>query len=291
MESSLHNPFAFFEYFTSTIGFEKCLDDALMYADYNNIKICKKTSSLEYIEVNEYGKHELKKLSFESLFKSLLIKEVEQSKDLLKEYSIHSSNALVSKYLKIQINSLQQIVNENLILISYNRYVLTTINKLVDFINDVLIIDNSDPFVLNVSHLENIDTITLDSKETSSQTLIMSIFGYMKGNNEKGVKILSDNDFLKLIEYTTHLIEEESNPKVEEKLRVNLNTDVLSYSYWVLHKNFYTSKKIRDYFYSFLMDTFSNFEKQASTSIKSSFGSKTRVPRLDILPKIIQDSF
>lgn len=110
----------------------------------------------------------------------------------------------------------------------------------------------------------------------------------MKEENEKREKIMPDNEYQLMIQLINELVREEKLPIIKSKLKsLNISNDLLSFSFWVLHKELYTTKKIRPYFIEFLKAVFENFSNVEKQTIKGSFGTKSRVTKDYFLPQII----
>ncbi len=285
MNSSTDNPLAFFKHITIESNLLQCIHSLLKYSDFVSYKI-KDYKTVEYIELDYYnrpikGVFELSKVLNPYLKKELLI-----SKNHLKQFCIENEELKVSNYLRLQINSVQKIINDHYELINKYPYVILALRSIVKYINEILILPNTEYYSINE------DEITVDFKgndliDKSNIELIHEIFDYMKGKNEKQEFILNEEDFNTLISYTTYLVENGEIPEIQNKITPNLKKGLISYSYWVLHKELYTSNKIKPYFISFIKLLFSDFKDSQEKSIKNQFGSKTRFYNHNFLPEII----
>ena len=163
---------------------------------------------------------------------------------------------------------------------------------ILNYVNTILLVPGMERFELDESKIssftiDSVEQIPFDLTQKTDIEIIHCVFDYMKGLNEQKEKIFSDEDFNLLIEYTTELIEQEKIPVVEKKLQPKISNDLLRFSYWVLHKELYTTKRIKPYFYDFVQVVFLNFKDSHISSIKSQFGTSKRVKKDKFLPEII----
>lgn len=87
-----------------------------------------------------------------------------------------------------------------------------------------------------------------------------------------------------MIKLIVELVAKEDLPDNIKKLEsVSISNDLLSFTFWVLHKQLYTTKRIRPYFIQFLKQTFSNFNDKSIESIKKGFGTKSRALKDEVI--------
>lgn len=108
-----------------------------------------------------------------------------------------------------------------------------------------------------------------EDKETARNSL-----AFFSGYNVQQEKIMSDADFNRLLEYVDALIEKREVPKEIKKIPpISLDTFFIRYTFYKLHKEFYTTKRIRDEWITFLHTVFEQFYCAQSTT-KTKFSDK-----------------
>ena len=117
--------------------------------------------------------------------------------------------------------------------------------------------------IINKVHIE-------EQKSNALQQLL-----FFKGFNAQHEKIMSDGQFSSLIEGVNSLIELETVPTIDKKLpQINLPSNYIRYTFYLLHKSLYTTKSIKDSWINFLHDMFSQFNNAERTTTKSKFSEK-----------------
>ncbi|MFV0566845.1 MAG: hypothetical protein ACK5NB_13555 [Flavobacteriaceae bacterium] len=292
-KSSVAYPIKFFEEtLKSEDNIRKIAKQLLVYSDYNSYEF-----NEHYTEIKCFGLNENRQGTYEviehtsNLIIHYLKREYENSKSYIYQYCITNNNNefSVRNYLTIQVKAIQLLINGSEEILTYHPYFLIPLRSLVKYINEMLLLPNMEKFEINE---KSTDFIVVDNDnnyniEVSDLNKIHSVLSYMKGKNEKQQIILNEEDYNLLIEYTTHLIEKEEVPEVSKQLEPKLSNDLIRFSFWVLHKEIYTTKEIRKYFYDFIKIVFEKFKGNEISSIKSQFGTKSRVPKDNFLPEII----
>lgn len=291
MNSTDLHPLAYFEYIIDGENILKEIEKELLYSDFSNINL-ESSMEVKYMEQNEFGEFEKKCILIKDLLIPKLYREFQKTKNHLYSFYIHNKSLSTENYLRIQVKILQNILNNQSDLINRHSYFMLPIRGIFSYINNFLLLPEMNSFVLDESHiLYNYAIIPeqteFDSTKKSDEEIIHSIFDYMKGLNERRESIFSEEDFNLLIKYTSELVEQEKIPVVEKQLEPKISNDLLRFSYWVLHKELYTTKKIRPYFYDFVQTVFLNFKDSEISSIKSQFGTSSRVKKDKFLPEII----
>lgn len=127
-----------------------------------------------------------------------------------------------------------------------------------------------------------------DTSSLSPREKVTAIFSYLKGENEKGEKIMADEEYSRLVQMVFHLVEKKEVPPDERPIgNIQITNELLQLTFWVLHKELYTTKEIKGYFIDFLKDKFVAFEKSPD-SLRSRFGRKSKVYPHDFIPIIIK---
>ncbi len=279
MESTVDNPLAFFEYITQEQNFNNYVYDILLLqGDFLTYEI-ENFTTIKYKMYDEYNEVIEGTTQLKRYLTPRIRAEFEKSKKLLQDFYIQNEERNISRFFKIQINTIQHIVDTNYTLINNYPDLLFALRGIVNFINVKL--TPTEPYQLNQ------EKIKISDKEISDRELVHSIFDYMRGENERRELILNEDDFELLIQNTLYLVKEEDIPIIEDKISPNLKQGVLSFSYWVLHKELYKKKRINDKYITFLKLFFEQFNNTDEKSIKNQFGSKTRLFPHDFLPEII----
>lgn len=291
MNSTELHPLAYFEYIIDSKNILEVIKNEFLYSDCISYDL-RDSREIKYVERNDSGEFIETSILTKDLLLSKLYREFQIAKDNLYSFCINSLKSTRENYLIIQINTLQAIIDKKSKFLSEHAYFLLPLRGILNYINDILLIPEMERFELDESLISSIEIDSsqqnsFESTHKSNNKIISSIFDYMNGFNEKMEKILSDEDFGLLIKYTTELIEDEKLPVIEKQLFPKISNDLLRFSFWVLHKELYTTKRIRPYFYSFIHAVFINFKESDIKSIQSQFGTKSRVYRDKFLPEII----
>lgn len=291
MNSTELHPLAYFEYIINNENISEVIKKEFYYSDCVSIGLGD-LIEIKYVEQNDFGEHVVKSILTKDMLLPILYREFQKAKVILYSFCIDNPKQATENYLRIQINTLQAIINNNSNLINNHLYFMLPIRGLLNYINDILLTPEMERFELEESKisttaLSDTEQISFDSSTKSEIDIIHSVFDYMNEFNEKREKILSDEDFKLLIKYTTELIKHEKLPVVEKQLNPKISNDLLRFSYWVLHKEIYTTIRIRVCFYDFIKAIFLNFKDNHISSIRSQFGTKKRVKKDVFLPEII----
>ncbi|MBK8699795.1 MAG: hypothetical protein IPN29_09770 [Saprospiraceae bacterium] len=98
---------------------------------------------------------------------------------------------------------------------------------------------------------------------------------FFQGVNAQNEKIMTADQFQKLITAVNSLIEFNLVPAIEKPLpQINLPTNYIRYTFYLLHKSLYTSKAIRDTWINFLHDMFAQFGNAERKTTKTKFSEK-----------------
>lgn len=289
MESNTENPLAFYEYIINEHNICIELDKRLLYSDFTSY-IINLPDEIKYVEQIEFGEYKEGILILKNEFIPILRLEFEKSKKLILEKYFTNDEISNRNFLRYLFNILQSLVNDESKIINKYPYLILAIRGFISFINKKLLYHDMEKFILIEDGLEKIDISDDYNTDKSNIEIMHSVLDYMKGLNEKQSKILTDEDYNLLIEYTTHLIEKEEVPEILKILKPDLIKDTIRFSFWVLHHELYTTKRIKNYFYNFIKLVFEKFENDELISIKKHFGTKSRVPNDKFLPPIIRNN-
>jgi hypothetical protein len=287
MNFTQKEPLAFFEYILIENNISKEIDAQLKCYDFQSYRI-NLPYIIKYVECDEWNNYVAGEFEIQKILLPILRREFEKSKRQLHSIFLINDSSINLNFLTYQFNTIQSLVSNNLNIIKRYPYILLPLRGIVKFINDRLLFPGNTKFTLAENDIEiNINTSLIEYEKTTEQ-LVHSIFDFMKGKNERKEIILSEEDFNILIKYTIHLVEKECVPKIHKKLKPNLSSkDLIRFSYWVLHNELYKTSKIRPYFYNFIKEVFESFKKNEIASIKSQFGTKSRVFNHEFIPEII----
>ncbi len=283
MKNNFENPLLFFEYVVNEDNIYAEIDKVIYYYDFASYGI-NLPNEIKYVEQNEYGEYDEGIIKVQDILIPILRREFENSKKIILDKFLNNNQEYNKNFLLYLFNSLQSLIHNNTKIINRYPFLLLPIRGIVKFINDKLLLPNTDKFMLNEDGIVYNPINEYSSIEKTNEDKIHSILQYMKGKNEKQKIILTESDYNLLIQYTTHLIEKEEVPVISKQLEPDVTNDTIRFTYWALHKELYTTKQIRTYFYEFIKAVFTKFKDSEIKSIKSQFGTKSRVYKHTFLP-------
>ncbi|RMZ60365.1 hypothetical protein D1632_05350 [Chryseobacterium nematophagum] len=284
MKSSLESPVLFFEYILNEENIYNELEKRLLYVDSFNVTL---PSEISYTEQNEWGGYVTKSMFVADLLIPILRIEFEKSKKLLVENYINYDVDKNKNFIRYQFNIIQSLVSNHIEVLNKYPYFLLPLRGLVKFINERLTIPDINHFIINEDELTYNPVNETENILRSNEDIILSIFEYMKGKNEKGQVILNEQDYQLLLTYITDLVIKEEVPHIVKQLQPKISNDQLRFSFWVLDHELYTTKRKRKYFYDFIKEVFINFKDSEIKSIENQFGTKSRVVKDKFLPDSI----
>lgn len=107
------------------------------------------------------------------------------------------------------------------------------------------------------------------------KTIAFQHLSFLQGVNMQNEKIMTSGHFRLLIEAVNSLIEFDTVPEIKIPIpQINLATNYIRYTFYVLHKNLYLTKTIKDSWINFLHDMFSQFKNAERTTTKAKFSEK-----------------
>jgi len=171
--------------------------------------------------------------------------------------------------------------------LSYNQFVksdfLTYQEIYFSFLNDRLP-DSS----INICISSN-DTIpkTLPKQPQGNHMEMKKVaekyLAYLQGNNLQKTQIMQGNEYDRLLEYTFHLIEFETLPKNIKKIsQLNIPSGYIRYTYYLIHKELYTTKAIKTQWIDFLQQVFFEFKDTDWQTIKTKFSTQPNLYETDL---------
>ena len=112
------------------------------------------------------------------------------------------------------------------------------------------------------------DKTTIDEQKKTAYEHLK----FLSGHNLKNQKIMTDEEFKRLINYTNHLIEKNKLPDNLKMLsQININAEYIRYTYYNIHKLLYGTRKINTTWIDFLKGVFSQFKNTEWKTIKTKF--------------------
>ena len=98
---------------------------------------------------------------------------------------------------------------------------------------------------------------------------------FFSGINHLQNKIMEDEDYNRLLQYTDYLIEKEKVPAGIKKIsQINLSTGMIRYTFYLIHKELYTTNKIKTEWIDFLHAVFRQFKNAEWITTKTKFSVK-----------------
>lgn len=287
MNSNLENPLQFFDSINEIELENHIIDRLINHYDAPWYSIALPTE-IRYTDTDEDGQHIDEISTVTNFIHPLLREEFENSKRLLRENGLKQDDEYNKRFLRFQFNTLQALIRNKSEFINTYPYFLFPIRGLVRFINERLLDEGMEQFTLNEDGIKSAVEDSLIPVENDK--IIDSVLSYMKGENRKQELILNSEDFQLLMEYTSHLVTEDKVPSIERQLAPKLTAGEISFTFWVLHYELYTTENIRESFCEFLKAVFDCFKKSEIKSIRNQFGNKQRALRgRSFFPEIIKD--
>lgn len=292
-KSTITYPIRFFE---SVLKDESSIQDVansiLYYSDYSSYLFKEHSTVIDCIEIDELSGDGTKYTEYtENLIIKYIKSQYHISRDYIYQFCIKNDEVAVKSYLSIQVKGIQLLINKSKDLLAYHPYFLIPLRSLVKYINELLLLPGMDAFTIDEDIVEIIPLRSnLDFDATNSE-IIYSVLKYMVGINEKQEIILSQDDFNKLIEYTNYLVDNDEVPEIDEQLEPNITFELLRFTFWVLHKELYSTKRIKPCFYNFVKEAFVQSNNSNVTSIQKMFAVQSRISRDEFIPNIITKYF
>ncbi len=214
-------------------------------------------------------------LTFENKLSYILYSEFSNAKKLIDKYVLENPTDYLP-FLYLQEKTLQYIINRGKQTIIDYPLLLKPLLGIQRYINEKYLIDQERKIQLDTKnieeHIESSPSIYEDSNE------IESTLKYLKGNNDKGQLIMSEENYKKMINYVTYFNENQALPENIEKIpHINISQNLLQFTFWVLHKRLYTTSEIKDEFIHLMKAMFSDFDNWAFSPLKTKFGSREKV--------------
>lgn len=225
------------------------------------------------------------KYSFETHFINRLNSELVKSKLLIDNYVL--PNPLYLKdYIRFLHSELQYIINNNSETFYKFPSFVYFITEIRDYVNNKFISNPDEKLVLSIPNFN-----VLKTSASTDDELLHLVLGYLKGQNEKREKIMSDDDFEFLISTIKAYISNKTTEVGDRRIKeVKISRQLLSFTFWVLHKHLYGRRPRKADFLTLIKQLFVEFDGNGSDSFYKKFGSKSKVTYkgLSFIPQIIK---
>ncbi len=120
----------------------------------------------------------------------------------------------------------------------------------------------------------DIDIIEDNMPPTTSNTW-KNHLEHLKGYNLSKEKIMPDNEYIRLINLVSQLIETKKVPKNNKPFNLmGISGNSIRYSFYKIQKSIFTDNKTKEYFIHFLNTNFNNLRNQSFDTIKTKFSTK-----------------
>ncbi|WEA01815.1 hypothetical protein [Mucilaginibacter sp. SJ] len=126
-------------------------------------------------------------------------------------------------------------------------------------------------------------SIINEGKTLEDKKLVMEeILRYMSGFNHAGRKIMKEDDYQLLLSYTVAYLETENVPVITKRLpQLEIPIEYIRYSYYLIHKSLYGTRKIKMSMIDFLHAVFSQFDNTEKTTTKIKFSTEPKTYKAD----------
>jgi hypothetical protein len=120
------------------------------------------------------------------------------------------------------------------------------------------------------------------SRDTEKE-IVERHLAFLSGYNIMGKKIMREEDYKRVLEYTHRMIKEERLPEGMTVVpQINIPSNFLRFTYYQIHKELYTSNRIKGYFIDFLHQVFRQFENTMPSTTKTKFSQPPKSYYLDL---------
>jgi len=130
-----------------------------------------------------------------------------------------------------------------------------------------------------INPLPKTDVATLDENKKVAREML----NFLSGRNIQQEKIMSDQDFTKMINYTFHLIESDDIPPDIKKIpQVGVSNEFVRYTYYSIHKVLYGTHRIHPSWIEFLHSVFTQFSNTSPNTTRTKFSKKPPMYQADM---------
>ncbi|MGU3375222.1 hypothetical protein [Chryseobacterium sp. M5A1_1a] len=224
---------------------------------------------------------------FETHFTNHLNSELTKSMSLIDSY-IFSKTDNFKNYIRFLQSELQYIINNNPDTFYKFPSFLYFITEVRDYVNNKFISNPDEKLILYIPNFN-----ALKISYSTDDELLHLVLDYLKGQNQKREKIISDDDFEFLIStikaYIDHNTTVIDNRRIKD---VNISQQLLSFTFWVLHKHLYGRRPKRLDFVTLIKQLFETFDGVSFEAFNKKFGNKSedihKWLSLKFIPQIIK---
>ena len=291
-KSTITYPIRFFE---SVLKDESSIQDVansiLYYGGYPSYVFKEHSTVIDCIEIDDFGDATEFTEYIQNLIIGYLKSQYYISRDYIYQFCIKNDEVAVKSYLSIQVKGIQLLINKSKDLLAYHPYFLIPLRSLVKYINELLLLSGMDAFTIDEDVVEIIPLRSNLDFDAINSEIIYSVLKYMADKNEKQETILSQDDFNKLIDYTNFLVSNEEMPEIDEQLEPKIIFELLRFTFWVLHKELYSTKRIKPCFCNFVKEVFVHSNNSHVSSIQKMFAVQSRISKDKFIPDIITKYF
>ena len=109
------------------------------------------------------------------------------------------------------------------------------------------------------------------------------MLNFMSGMNIHREKIMSDQNFDRMINYTFHLIETDNVlPNIKKIPQVGVSNEFVRYTYYSIHKAIYGTRRIHPSWVTFLHEVFTQFSNTKAETTRTKFSKKPPMYQSDM---------
>ena len=130
-----------------------------------------------------------------------------------------------------------------------------------------------------VKHIYNEGKFSsIERNPEEEKTIIYSNLEHLKGLNFNKEKILTDNEFKRLLKSVNYLVSHDDLPENTAPFKlIGISSNSIKYTFYCIHKEIFTTNKIHDSFINFLKVYFQNiFSNWDQKTIKIKFSVKPK---------------
>ncbi|MFB3389492.1 hypothetical protein [Flavobacterium sp. LAR06] len=294
MQSTKENPLGYFESYIVGSGLKislaEFIHDLVHVSGYHITDVDKTTGIVKYFDYNDSETFEVES-KFEKQLTNDLLNELNNTKVLISDAvtEMVKANQDYINFLLLQQIQLQYIVNSGKENINSFPVLLKPLLGVANYINNKFLTESPKKIHLDLSCLK---TDTDNAIIQDKNQIISSVLSYLKTQNEKDQKIMSDQEYELMIGYISFYVENNILPEDIQKLQtLNISKNLLRFTFWVLHKKLYTTSLIRPDFISLIKQIFSDFDEWELSTLKRKFGNKDKVTHNGklFIPEIIKN--
>ncbi len=131
------------------------------------------------------------------------------------------------------------------------------------------------PTVKNSTNTNNTKPKREQADPQEKQNTARKLLNFLSGYNSKNEKIMSDNDFARLVEYTNAMIQTDVIPEnIKPIASTNITNEYLRYTFYMIHKQLYTTRPIRIEWIELLHLVFNQFNGVEIETTRKKFSTK-----------------